>query len=154
MGSIDFDPAVSQREWPVKRATTQDEIIECLRLRLEVFVAEQRVPLAEEVDAYDATAFHYLALDDGRPVGVARLAPVSADVAKIGRLAVKKSYRRRGVGSSLIRHILTTDAWRYRLIVLDAQVAAIGFYERFGFVAEGDVFLDCGIPHRRMLLAR
>ena len=134
----------------VRRAVGYQDIVECIRIRLRVFVAEQAVPIGEEVDAYDASAMHYLAFCEGRAVGTARLVGMDASLGKIGRVAVVKEYRGIGVGSMLLAHLIRTDGSSHSTLMLDAQVDAIAFYERFGFRATGGVFLDAGILHRRM----
>ena len=125
----------------------------CYRIRMIVFVDEQRVPVEEEIDAHDETdAAHVLGLEDGRAVATARAVPHEGGC-KIGRVAVLEHARGRGHGAALIRHLV--DAARERdasHVVLDAQLNALGFYERLGFQAEGAVFDDAGIPHRRMIL--
>jgi len=119
---------------------------------MRVFVEEQGVPLAEELDADDAHALHYLVRDSEFPVAAARLVPKNDGIAKVGRVAVLPEYRRQGVGSELMTYILGGDARSYEEVILDSQLTAVGFYERLGFVAEGDEFLDAGIPHIRMRL--
>ncbi len=120
------------------------------RIRLEVFVEEQRVPLEEELDARDAHCLHAIAYDaDGRAMGTGRLLPDG----HIGRMAVRRPWRGQGVGSLLL--VALMDAARRRgdpEVVLDAQLQARPFYARHGFVEEGDTFMDAGIPHRVMRL--
>ncbi len=123
---------------------------EASRIRLEVFVEEQRVPLEEELDARDAHCLHAIAYDaDGRAMGTGRLLPDG----HIGRMAVRKAWRGQGVGSLLL--VALMDAARRRgdaEVVLDAQLHARPFYARHGFVEEGETFMDAGIPHRVMRL--
>jgi len=119
----------------------------CMDIRLAVFVAEQNVPAAEERDAYDETARHFLATVDGAPAGTARVLE-RPDAAKITRVAVLRAYRKHGIGAALMRHI--EAALPARRFVLDAQVDALPFYERLGYVAEGEVFMEVGIAHRHM----
>ncbi|WP_374337808.1 GNAT family N-acetyltransferase [Methyloversatilis sp.] len=116
-------------------------------IRREVFVIEQRVPEEMEWDADDATGVHALALIDECPVGCGRLLPD----AHIGRIAVRAPFRLRGVGRAVMLALL--DAARRRSmphVELHAQTHALRFYERLGFVAEGPVFDEAGLPHRRM----
>ncbi len=121
-------------------------------IRLEVFVQEQNVPLEEEYDDADATARHYIAEEAGVPVGCARLL-TDGDGALIGRVAVRRTWRGRGVGAALCRRAMEDcRALGCTRIRINAQVRAIGFYEKLGFRAEGEVFLDAGIDHRRMEL--
>lgn len=118
------------------------------RIRLEVFVEEQRVPLEEELDARDAQCLHAIAYDaDGQAMGTGRLLPDG----HIGRMAVRKAWRGQGVGSHLLSALM--EAARRRgdpEVVLDAQLHARAFYARHGFVEEGGTFMDAGIPHRVM----
>lgn len=117
-------------------------------VRRTVFVDEQRVPAEMEIDEFDAASLHALAVDaDGTVLGTGRLL---AD-GHIGRMAVLKPWRGRGVGAALL--VALVDAARSRgdrEVVLSAQTHAIPFYERFGFAAEGDEYDDAGIPHRLM----
>jgi predicted GNAT family N-acyltransferase len=120
-------------------------------IRMEVFVREQQVPEELEWDGLDETAFHLLARDTfGNPVATARMLPDG----HIGRVAVMRPWRGKGVGTEIMR-VMIHEAGRRRLheVDLDAQVKAIEFYERLGFAAEGPEFMDAGIPHRHMRLS-
>lgn len=123
-----------------------------IKIRVEVFVQEQRVPPELEPDEYDAGAIHLLAVDDNEePIGTARIVDKGNHVAKIGRVAVREPFRGRGAGRALMR-AAASEAARSGLtiLILDAQLPVIAFYESLGFVAEGPVFDDAGIAHRRM----
>lgn len=126
------------------------EDAEALRqVRQAVFVEEQGVPPELEWDGLDDNCLHLLAVDaDGNPVGTGRLLPDG----HIGRMAVLEPWRGRGVGSALLRELMRMGAEQgFDRLVLNAQVSTIPFYERAGFQAEGAVFDDAGIPHRRMV---
>jgi len=127
---------------------SEPEFEDCFQLRLKVFVEEQNVPLEEERDEYDATALHFLATADGAAIGTARVILKPDAAAKISRVAVAKSARGHGVGAALMRHIEHTVSAEQFL--LDAQTHAISFYQRLGFAAYGDEFIEAGIPHRHM----
>lgn len=118
------------------------------RIRTAVFIEEQHVPEALEWDGADETACHLLAESrGGQPIGTARLLPDG----HIGRVAVLRPWRGRGVGRALMRKMLELAARQgHRHVYLDAQLEAIDFYRRLDFRAEGDIFMDAGIPHRRM----
>ena len=134
---------------------TQADRDAALAIRFAVFVDEQRVPPELEADEYDAKAVHLLAVNEptGEAIGTARLVDKGHGVVKIGRVAVLKPWRGQGVGASLMRYALhRAHADNKTRVVLDAQVPVIPFYEALGFVAEGPVFDDAGIPHRRMTL--
>lgn len=137
----------------VKRVSCQREMVQALAIRIRVFVQEQRVPAEIELDRDDQQALHFLALISTRPVGTARLVMRHGN-AKIGRMAVLKSYRRTGVGSALLRRAVgAAHRLRARKTYLHAQAAVMGFYERMGFCPVGRVFSEAGIPHRKMILA-
>lgn len=121
-----------------------------LDLREVVFIREQAVPEQRERDGLDADCWHVLARDEaGQPIGCGRLTPQH----KIGRMAVLPAWRGRGVGMALLRELLArARALGWPQVALDAQVSAIGFYQRQGFVAFGDEFEDAGLPHRAMRL--
>jgi ElaA protein len=124
-----------------------------MAIRVEVFVDEQNVPPELEPDEFDANALHLIAVDTAtdETLGTARVVNKGNAVAKIGRVAVKQNARGRGIGKALMACALDHAARRGNTVaVLDAQVTVIAFYERLGFVAEGPVFDDAGIAHRRM----
>ena len=119
---------------------------------MRVFVKEQGVPAEIELDRDDGRAIHLLALVGEKAIGTARIVLRHGN-AKIGRMAVLKSYRRRGVGKQLLKRAIATAKQRGAgKIYLHAQVPVIGFYEKMGFRGSGSVFDEAGIPHRKMIL--
>lgn len=129
-----------------------EDLETCLAIRRVVFIEEQGVSLADEVDGRDGEAEHLLALMDGAPVGTARML-VEGETGKIGRVAVLAAARGKGIGAALIR--AAVDRLRERglkIAKLGAQTHALGFYEGLGFTAFGPVYDDAGIPHRDMKL--
>ncbi|MEU8922738.1 GNAT family N-acetyltransferase [Kitasatospora sp. NPDC048545] len=130
-------------------------------VRREVFVVEQNVPEELEYDEYDRTSVHLLAVGaDGAALGTGRL--IFGDQAReltggvegrvlLGRLAVLPAARGTGLGAELVRAIEAAGAERGASEVeLHAQVQALGFYERLGYLAEGPEYDDAGIAHRTM----
>ena len=117
-------------------------------IRREVFMEEQSVPEELEWDGLDDTALHLFAVaDDGAPIGTARLLPDG----HIGRVAVIRPWRGRGVGRALMEEILRlADEAGHAEVKLAAQIQALPFYENLGFTAYGEAFMDAGIPHRNM----
>ena len=136
----------------IRRAETGADRDKCYQIRMIVFVEEQKVPPWEEMDHYDEEADHYLVEDGDTPVATARIVDKGEGHGKVGRVAVLKEYRGRGAGRDLMRYLLDACAGRFTALELDAQIQVIPFYERLGFSAEGDMFLDAGIEHRRMTL--
>lgn len=129
-------------------------ITEVLKIRIEVFVWEQKCPMAEEIDQYDGQCYHLVALWQGVVIGTLRLIPFpKKNIVKLGRFVVRKAKRGEGIGKQMMQEaIQIVRQWKYEKIVLDAQVYALPFYENFGFKAIGDPFMDAGIPHKRMEL--
>lgn len=117
-------------------------------VRDEVFVGEQGVPVEIEHDALDPLCAHVIArLLDGTPVGTARLTPDR----HIGRMAVRAPWRGRGIGDALLLALVDEARKRgWPDVHLNAQVSAIGFYERHGFHPEGERFFEAGIEHQAM----
>jgi predicted GNAT family N-acyltransferase len=133
----------------VLRVVRTDDLRTCRDIRREVFIEEQGVPLHEEMDEHDATAMHFLAVEDGEPVGTARLRTLPDGTPKAERVAVRAVHRKTGIGRALMTAL--EDAARPNdQLVLNAQVPVIPFYERLGYEAEGPVFDEAGIPHRTM----
>jgi len=119
-------------------------------IREAVFIREQGVPVELEWDEEDPRCLHAVARSsDGTPVGTARLKPDGT----LGRMAVLKKWRRRGIGSTLLG-ALVAEARRRGLafVRLSAQTHALAFYGKRGFTVTSDVYLDAGIPHRAMIL--
>jgi predicted GNAT family N-acyltransferase len=121
---------------------------EASRIRLAVFVEEQRVPAAIEMDEHDAQCVHALAYaEDGRAVGTGRLLPD----AHIGRMAVLKEWRGKGVGAAILTALMAEARRRGDVqVMLSAQTHALEFYRRHGFAAEGEVYEEAGIQHQAM----
>jgi len=137
----DFDIAIVK--WSDKQA-------ELTSVRRAVFIEEQNVPESIELDGKDSDCFHVLASDTkGRPIGTARM----NGKGKIGRMAVLKKYRRRGIGRKMIQALMNHG--RKNSITdfhVSSQVTAVGFYKKMGFEPFGKEFLEAGIKHINMKL--
>lgn len=136
----------------IQIALTRD-VAACRALRRAVFIEEQGVSEADEIDGLDDTALHLLATVNGTPMGSARLI-LHGPVGKIGRVCVLPAARGTGLGAAIMRAAVAELRALPGLTTakLGAQTHAIGFYERLGFVAVGPVYDDAGIPHRDMVL--
>jgi predicted GNAT family N-acyltransferase len=133
-------PRIELMDWGAARA-------EASRIRLTVFVEEQRVPPEIEMDDKDAACVHALAYARGRAVGTGRLLPDG----HIGRMAVLKESRALGIGGAILERLVEEARRRgMREVVLSAQTHALGFYRKHGFSEEGEVYDDAGIPHQDM----
>lgn len=120
------------------------------RVREQVFIREQGVRPDEEWDSTDDRCLHFLARDGGgQAIGTVRLTPDG----HIGRMAVLKDWRGRGVGRALLRQALEAARRQgFCRVVADAQVQALAFYLQAGFVPEGPPFMEVRILHQRVVL--
>ncbi|HMS95377.1 MAG TPA: GNAT family N-acetyltransferase [Tabrizicola sp.] len=135
---------------PVRIEVTRD-VASCRQLRRVVFIEEQGVSEEDEIDDQDDVAIHLMALHGERPVGTARML-IKGETGKIGRVCVLSEARGTGLGAALIRACLE-ELRRVPGVseaLLGAQTHALGFYERLGFVVEGEEYLDADIPHYDM----
>lgn len=124
----------------------------CHSLRREVFMGEQGVSAIDEWDGLDGDCLHFLAADSNGPAATLRLRPLGR-VMKIQRVAVARRHRGTGLGQRVMQAALDhARSVGILSVELEAQTHALGFYERFGFLAEGPEFDDAGIPHKRMVL--
>lgn len=135
-------------EIEVRIADWQQDNADLRRIREAVFIAEQSVPPELEWDGYDEEAVHFLALENGYPIGTARLLLDG----QIGRVSVLRDWRGMNIGAALMRAAIT-EAERRGLQEqrLTAQVYATNFYERLGFEVVSEEFLEAGLPHVDML---
>lgn len=119
-------------------------------VRVPVFVDEQHVDAREEFDEVDLVCRHILAVDaSGRAIGTGRI----DERGKIGRMAVLKDWRAHGVGRKILQFAIdVAREQKMPRVYLYSQVTALGFYERIGFKAYGDLFMEAGIQHRSMEL--
>lgn len=132
------------------------------RIRHEVFVVEQKVPVEEEVDVRDLEpgTVHALAWLDGEPVATGRMLADHPGEVHVGRVAVLRSARGRGVGAAVMAHLEGVALARHGVrvgdelevrVALAAQEQAIGFYTRLGYrIVSGERYLDAGIWHQDM----
>lgn len=127
----------------------QQAAAELMQVRRLVFIEEQGIPESLEWDQWDGPAVHALARHEGSAVATGRLLPDG----RIGRMAVVAAWRGRGLGQAVLQGLLAAAQARgLTEAVLSAQLRAMPFYVRAGFVAEGPVYDDAGIPHRSMRL--
>ena len=121
-------------------------------IREKVFIEEQKVTPQLEWDGKDEEAIHFLAYQDEKAIGCAR-AFVIENHMQLGRMAVLKEYRNKGIGSFLIEKAITTAKLnQLSKISISAQCHAIDFYKKFGFEVTSEIYLDAGIPHQDMEL--
>ena len=111
------------------------------------------MPEELEIDEFDSIAFHALAYSENVCVGTARLHLNDDGSGQIGRMAVLPSFRNKGLGSQIMEVLIeTAKSQGISSLILHAQVSAIPFYEKLGFIANGPIYNEAGIPHRNMMM--
>lgn len=137
----------------VIQAHTPEQLEHCFAIRHEVFVIGQNVPPERERDGQDDGCAHFLLLDGETAIGAGRVR-IKQEQATIGRVAVLEKQRGRGAGNLLMQAMIAYCLGQpsIDIIVLGAQMTALAFYEKLGFTAEGEVYMDAGMPHRKMVL--
>jgi predicted GNAT family N-acyltransferase len=126
---------------------------DAIQVRHEVFILEQRVPEELEIDEFDPFAFHALAYFNNACIGTARLLINDDGSGQIGRMAVLIAFRNKGLGRQIMKVLIETAKLKgISSLALHAQVSAIPFYEKLGFVANGPIYDEAGISHRNMMM--
>lgn len=134
----------------LRAPSDEAELEAALALRKRVFCGEQGVSPAADRDGRDPEALHVVAVDDGRVVGTCRVL-IQQDVARLGRMAVQRGARGRGLGAALLagaeRRAVAAGA---RRVMLHAQERARSLYARGGYEPVGEPFMEEGLPHIAM----
>ncbi|MBG9981699.1 GNAT family N-acetyltransferase [Aerococcaceae bacterium DSM 111020] len=126
---------------------------DALRIRQQVFIDEQQIDAAIELDDLDAQCYHWVGYLDHTPIATARLLPINKQTLKIQRFAVVGAQRRTGAGRTLMDAI---EVWaknnHYQQFILSAQDPVIPFYQSLGYdLVDSDGYLEAGIPHHDMV---
>jgi predicted GNAT family N-acyltransferase len=134
-----------------KFVESDDELKQAFQVRRLVFVEEQGISEEIELDDYDREALHMVVQYGKRIIGTARVIFPTPGVAKIERMAILKTFRRKGIGSKIISFINgKLMSRRISRVIIHAQCSAIPFYKSCGFIESGGLFYEAGIPHVKM----
>ena len=133
---------------------TPKELYSVLQLRNEVFIVEQNCPY-QDLDNKDLKSWHLMGMQDDKLVAYSRLlAPgISYSESSIGRIVSSPSARKTGVGKKLVKESIEQikNLFKTDTIRIGAQLYLKSFYESFGFVQDGEIYLEDNIPHIIML---
>lgn len=137
-----------------KRIKTDTDLNEAFRIRKEVYVGEQGVPLTDEFDEFDTLnrfCDHILVFYRGQAVGTGRVR-VLHGLGKLERICILQPYRKYGLGKIIVQ-ALEEIAVENGLsqVNLHGQTHAEGFYKQLGYQTSSDVFMEDGIPHVLMV---
>ncbi len=137
----------------VNNIKDQSDKTKAFEIRNLVFCEEQKVSKEIEFDGLDQFCNHYLAKINEVPIGTARVREQIRGTFKIERMAVLKRYRKKGVGKAIIKKILKhyLNLNNMNKLILNSQIEAKGFYEKFGFVEVGKEFIEANIKHQKMI---
>jgi len=150
---------MSINTWEVKtfQEFTVDELFDVLKLRVDVFVVEQKCAYREldEYDRHPETRHLSGRNEGGQLIAYARLLPPGLRYPEVnlGRFAVKADFRKQGIGHQLLQAALKeiSGCWPKTSIRISAQDYLQAFYERYGFLRVSEVYLEDGIPHVEMV---
>lgn len=133
-------------------STAAPEYKLALSIRKEVFVLEQKVPEEIEVDQYEGSCEHFLTTIDGEPAATGRLRVKDAYI-KFERIATRKRFRGQGVGRNLMDAMLKHATQKYPQLTpyMHSQLDAVPFYQKLGWISQGEVFFEANIPHMAMV---
>ncbi|MGY0400989.1 GNAT family N-acetyltransferase [Carnobacterium jeotgali] len=124
---------------------------DAIEIRKKVFVEEQLVPPALEIDDLENQTIHVIGYIENKAVATARLYKKDATTFKVQRVAVSLDFRKKNLGNQLMLEIERyAQSKHFKTLVLDAQDHALVFYEKLGYHMKGEGFLDAGIPHHMM----
>src|SRR3989339_1102599 len=134
-----------------KVVTNLEDLIKVFVVRGIVFIEEQGVPYNIEHDVHDSTATHILGEKNGEPFGAGRIRAIG-EYAKLERIAIRKSYRGKGLGHKLTEFMITIAKEQgFKKLKLHAQSYLTDFYQKHGFEIVGDMFKEAGIDHYLMI---
>ena len=138
----------------IREINNSDDLIKIFKLRIEVFTFEQNCPIEEEFDFYDnlnSGSTQFIVEKNSECIGTARITYYSIDKIKIERVCIKKDKRELNVGTELMKRmhnkLINDDV---RIVEISAQISAINFYKKLGYIEEGDKYIEAGIEHIKM----
>ena len=139
----------------IKKFTFEDEFIskQAFEVRRNVFVEEQKVSREEEFDEFEKNSTHYIAFYNNQPVGTARWRTTIHGI-KLERFAVLQVHRDKGIGTKVLAKVLNDVKNKPEIIYLHAQLTAVNFYKRAGFVEVGEHFWEANIEHVKMVFPK
>jgi predicted GNAT family N-acyltransferase len=116
-------------------------------IRIDVFNKEQGVPRELEFDGLDSAAIHCIVLEGDTEIGTGRM----LSDGHIGRIAVRKEYRGKGVGKMVMRRLIDkANEMQFAEVWLSSQYRVKGFYGKLGFIEVGGIYKEADIDHIKM----
>ena len=142
------------KDFVVKECVDQQDFFEVMSIRINVYCKEQGIDPSielDDIDKSDKTRF-YLLKHKGKSIGTISVYQIEEKVFKFRRFALLKEYRHQKIGSKLLMYVESLIAQRHNpcKIIFGAQYGLKEYYEKMGYTAVGDIFLDAGIKHIHM----
>lgn len=135
----------------IKIVDTPEEMDACVKIRRVVFIEGQNVPEAREQDGLDDQCIHYIAYHEETPVGTMRVRSITPDSRKVERVAVLEEFRGQGIAQNMMFMAMEDMAAEgIKEVMVESQETALPLYEKLGFVAYGERFMDANMPHFKM----
>jgi predicted GNAT family N-acyltransferase len=152
LGLLQDDEWSLAQKMIVRKAVTAKHIDICYKVRIAVFVEEQNIPVEDEIDLNDPKSTHFIGFIDGEPAGTARLVPDSNGVCHLGRLAVLKGSRNKGLAKLLVESVhFEAIQQGFTMSIIHAQSYLKDFYLRAGYIPDsGEIFIEDGLEHLSM----
>ena len=133
------------------------ELYEILKLRSEVFVVEQEC-CYNDVDGLDIEAIHMRIISDGTLVAYLRIIPIhpNYNALSLGRVITSMEHRQEGLGKVLLKNAVEYIVTELKedVITISAQFRLVKFYSEFGFKEQGEIYLEDGIDHIKMIFTK
>ncbi len=137
----------------IKQAISTQQLMEIFEIRRIVFVIEQQVDPSEEYDEFEESSTQFIAKYNNVPAGTCRYRATENGF-KLERFAILQDFRKKGIGAELLKKCLNELQNEDKKIYLHAQEHAVGFYDKHGFIKEGDLFFEANIPHYTMVFQK
>ncbi|MFS1512853.1 GNAT family N-acetyltransferase [Chengkuizengella sp. SCS-71B] len=135
----------------VKVVENDQELQDAYKVRMDVFVEEQKVPPEIEIDEFEDESTHVIIYDEGKPIATGRIREADG-YGKLERICVLKSHRKFGLGKLIMDELETVGhKMDLKQFKLNAQTQAESFYEKQGYKTVSGEFLDANIPHVTMV---
>ncbi len=134
----------------IKKVKSKSDLNKEIKIRNEVFIKEQRVPINLEIDGLDNESEHFLAFLNNKPIGCARIR-YNKNYAKLERIAILKIFRKKGFGKKLTQFLIDyCKEKNVSKIYIHSQLYVSDFYKKFDFKTIGNIFFEAGIEHVKM----
>ena len=133
---------------------TINELFDVARARMNIFAIEQNIK-EEDLDDRDKFAYHVMLWEDKELLAYCRILPkgLMFEEIALSRVITVKEHRGKNYGAYVVDKALNfiDSVLEEKRVKISAQEQAIGFYEKHGFVRNGEIYVEAGIRHTKMI---